>query len=135
MSLRELARRHLDSVSQEHCPASGHLGVSGPDKTAKRQVSLGVEPVRTGYSVRTPFSRPDALSGSDSVKRADKPDSLDTSDRSDGPDTVGRYKPTIHRCACGSAGVHGVGWFVRQPDRATWFCSECFAALRAAGQA
>lgn len=40
-----------------------------------------------------------------------------------------------HRCACGAVGIHGVGWFLRQPDRATWYCSQCFTTLRAAGRA
>lgn len=46
-----------------------------------------------------------------------------------------RNDPRVHRCGCGGVGIHGVGWFLRQPDRATWYCSPCFRALRSAGRA
>lgn len=33
-----------------------------------------------------------------------------------------------HRCACGEVGVIGVGWFLRRPECARWFCGECYRA-------
>lgn len=33
--------------------------------------------------------------------------------------------PEAHRCACGSIGSIGVGWFLREPGRARWFCAAC----------
>jgi hypothetical protein len=125
MSLRELARRHLDSLPKSGCPASGHLGVSGPDKTAKPQVSLGVDAVRTGYSVRTSFQRTDTPSGPDSARRPDKPDNPDALGGLDGPDTRRIAGAVIHHCACGEIGIYGVGWFLREPSRARWYCAAC----------
>jgi hypothetical protein len=134
MSLRELARRQLDRLPQALCPASGRLGVSGPDKAAKRPVSLGVEPVRKGYSVRTPFSRPDTPSVSDSVKRPDQPDALDTSDMLDSPD-ISRRKtgPVIHRFSRGEIGIVADGWFLQSQYNARWYCDPCHRAARSAG--
>jgi hypothetical protein len=43
--------------------------------------------------------------------------------------------PEVHRCGCGSVGIHGDGWFLREPGRARWYCSECFGSLRASGRA
>ncbi len=43
--------------------------------------------------------------------------------------------PKTHRCACGSIGSIGHGWFVRQPEKATWYCGPCFKRLRAEGRA
>lgn len=34
--------------------------------------------------------------------------------------------PEAHRCACGAVGMIATGWFLRSPERAQWFCAECF---------
>jgi hypothetical protein len=36
--------------------------------------------------------------------------------------------PEIHKCQCGAVAVIGVGWFLREPSRARWFCSECYSS-------
>jgi hypothetical protein len=36
--------------------------------------------------------------------------------------------PATPLCACGALGTIGVGWFVRSPERARWFCGECYRA-------
>jgi hypothetical protein len=36
--------------------------------------------------------------------------------------------PEVHRCGCGSVGFIGVGWFLKEPSRARWYCSACYAA-------
>lgn len=33
---------------------------------------------------------------------------------------------TVDRCACGSVGIIGVGWFLRSPAEGKWFCSPCY---------
>jgi hypothetical protein len=35
----------------------------------------------------------------------------------------------VHRCDCGAVGVIGVGWFLKEPSRARWYCSPCFKRL------
>lgn len=30
-----------------------------------------------------------------------------------------------HRCDCGADGVIGIGWFIRRPEAARWFCAAC----------
>lgn len=85
MSLRDLAKKHLEQQSRLCCPVSGHLGASGPDKTVQPDISLGVPLVRTPDTIRTSLHAPDSLSGSDSVKPSDKPDASDNSDNPDRP--------------------------------------------------
>jgi hypothetical protein len=51
------------------------------------------------------------------------------------PKSAPREEPDIHRCACGSIGMIGTGWFLRGPSRERWYCSSCFERLRAEGRA
>jgi hypothetical protein len=143
MSLRELARKHLEELSRSRCPVSGHIGMSGPDKTAQPHISLSVAPVRTPDTIRTSISCPDSLSGSDSVNGPDKPDAPDNSDKPDRSDKVAapafvlaglqreadRRNLTAQRegrtdrfCACGR--LARLAW----PEgnrREVWRCDEC----------
>lgn len=43
--------------------------------------------------------------------------------------------PEAHLCACGAVGLIATGWFLREPERARWFCSSCFEGLRAGERA
>jgi hypothetical protein len=83
MSLRELALKHLEQVSGAGCPASGHIGMSGPDKTTESLISLRVQPVRSPDAIRTNTSGSDSLFDADRARRPDKPDGSDNSDMSD----------------------------------------------------
>jgi hypothetical protein len=52
-------------------------------------------------------------------------------------DVAAALRPTpfpleVHRCACGNPAVIGVGWFLKQPDTARWFCGKCYPAERKA---
>ena len=38
-------------------------------------------------------------------------------------------------CACGASASFGVGWFLRQPEKARWYCGPCFRRLPASGKA
>jgi hypothetical protein len=38
----------------------------------------------------------------------------------------GQGRKTGHECArCGKPATLGVGWFIRQPEAARWFCVAC----------
>jgi hypothetical protein len=40
--------------------------------------------------------------------------------------------PEIHFCVvCGGVATHGVGWFLRSPENARWFCARCSRASQA----
>jgi hypothetical protein len=41
----------------------------------------------------------------------------------------------IHRCGCGAVGIVGVGWFLRKPIGARWYCAPCFKRLPPDGRA
>jgi len=88
--------------------------------------SLRKEPVSAcPVSGRLGMSGPDkTILDTASPDKSDKPDRMDGSD-----------KPDTHRCACGSIGSIGVGWFLRQPDRASWYCGPCFELLPTDGRA
>lgn len=143
MTLRELARKHLEQLSRSRCPVSGHIGMSGPDKTAHSLISLRVQPVRTPDAVRTSLLRPDSLSGPDSVRRPDKPDASDNSDKPDRPDKVAapafswaahqreadrrnlealRKGVTDRWCACGR--LARLAW-PEGSRREVWRCDDC----------
>jgi hypothetical protein len=132
MSLRELARAHLGEIEASpsqaltgKCPASGHIGVSGPDKPALSESNQWFDCVRTGNAIRTAFP-------------PDKSDSLDASDRSDTPDKRGagevavRAAPRlIHRCErCNAVASFGVGCFPTKGVRGRWYCVSCLPAAR-----
>jgi hypothetical protein len=34
--------------------------------------------------------------------------------------------PEVHRCACGAVGIIATGWFLRSPEKARWYCGECY---------
>ncbi len=37
--------------------------------------------------------------------------------------------PTIremHRCACGEVGIIATGWYLHSPEKARWYCGECY---------
>lgn len=35
--------------------------------------------------------------------------------------------PVVQRCACGEVGIRSDNWHVWDQERATWFCSPCYA--------
>ncbi len=37
---------------------------------------------------------------------------------------------TTNCCACGKIAIFGVGWFLRNPERARWYCAACFPRER-----
>lgn len=136
MSLRELARAHLETMealrrqgSPRSCPVSGHIGMSGPDKTAQPHISRRGAPVRTPDAIRTGFP-------------SDTPDNPDASDNSDKPDItpamtaprrsmsfpVPRPKvtgPTDRFCSCGRMATLA---YPRGDGRDVWHCLECLEA-------
>lgn len=38
--------------------------------------------------------------------------------------------PPVHRCSCGAPALIATGWFIRQPERARWFCGGCYERER-----
>ena len=140
MSLRELALKHLARSSGSACPASGHIGMSGPDKTAQAHISLGVQPVRSPDAIRTSPLSPDSLSDPDSVDRPDKSDKSDSSDNSDKSDRAASTLQALQRdpdrrniqalrsgitdrwCACGR--LARLAW-PEANRREVWRCDDC----------
>lgn len=124
MSLRELARAHLETMealrrqgSRPSCPVSGRIGMSGPDKTAQPHISRGVAPVRT----------PDNPDASDN---SDKPDIIPamTAPRRSMSFPVPRPKvtgPTDRFCSCGRMATLA---YPRGDGRDVWHCLECLEA-------
>lgn len=121
MGLRDLAKAHLDAIGKSragNCPASGHLGLSGPDKAPQPQQFLGVEPVRTPKAIRTVNRL------SDSSDTSDNPDSSDTSDRKNR--AAMRDGLTDRWCVvCGSMATLAV-FNPAAPRAARWLCEKDF---------
>ena len=121
MGLRDLAKAHLRAIGSGragNCPASGHIGVSGPDSEPQAQHFPSVEPVRTTEPVRTLKPCPDG---------SDNPDISDISDISDRKNRAAIRAGTTDRwCAvCGSLATLAI-FNPAKPRSARWLCQYHF---------
>lgn len=121
MGLRDLAKAHLEAIGSGrvgNCPASGRIGVSGPDSKPQPQQFPSVEPVRTTEPVRTLRPCPDT---------SDSSDNPDISDASDSKNRAAIRAGTTDRWCAVCGGLATLAIFnPATPRSARWLCQFDF---------